>query len=297
VIFFSERLSTFGEMEPLTAEEINRAVELGLAEDIGSGDVTTLATVPPGARASAFMAAREPLVVAGLALAAAGFQQLSPDVKIVRQNQDGQHLKAGAVLMTISGPARALLSAERVALNFVQRLSGVATLTSQFVQAIKGTRTQILDTRKTTPGWRRFEKYAVACGGGHNHRMGLYDMVLIKDNHLAALNGEQAGPIEAAVQRARAQYPNLKVEVEADTLDQVDQALNAGADLILLDNMNPLQLRLAVQKCKGRAQTEASGGITLASVRAVAEAGVDFVSVGALTHSARAVDIGLDFQT
>jgi nicotinate-nucleotide pyrophosphorylase (carboxylating) len=283
-------------MEPLTAEEINRAVELGLTEDIGSGDVTTLATVPPGAVASAFMAAREPLVVAGLALAAAAFQQLSPDVKIVRQSEDGQHLKAGAVLMTVSGPARALLSAERVALNFVQRLSGVATLTSQFVQAIKGTRTQILDTRKTTPGWRRFEKYAIACGGGHNHRMGLYDMVLIKDNHLAALNGEQAGPIDAAVQRARTQYPGLKVEVEADTLDQVDQALNAGADLILLDNMNPLQLRLAVQKCKGRAQTEASGGITLASVRAVAEAGVDFVSVGALTHSARAVDIGLDFQ-
>jgi nicotinate-nucleotide pyrophosphorylase (carboxylating) len=283
-------------MEPLTAEEINRAVELGLTEDIGSGDVTTLATVPPSARASAFMAAREPLVVAGLALAAAAFQQLSPEVKVERQSEDGQHLKAGAVLMTVSGPARALLSAERVALNFVQRLSGVATLTSQFVQAIKGTRTQILDTRKTTPGWRRFEKYAIACGGGQNHRMGLYDMVLIKDNHLAALNSEHAGAIDAAVQRARTQYPNLKVEVEADTLDQVEQALNAGADLILLDNMNPLQLRLAVQKCKGRAQTEASGGITLASVRAVAEAGVDFVSVGALTHSARAVDIGLDFQ-
>jgi len=271
-------------------------VEHALAEDIGSGDVTTLATVPAERKASALMAAREPLVVAGLALAAAAFQQLSPEVKVARRAEDGEQLKAGAVLLTVAGPARVLLSAERVALNFVQRLSGVATLTSQFVQAIKGTRTQILDTRKTTPGWRRLEKYAVACGGGKNHRMGLYDMVLIKDNHLAALRKEQTGAIAAAVGRARSQYPKLKVEVEADTLEQVEQALNAGADLILLDNMNPLQLRLAVQKCKGRAQTEASGGITLASVRAVAEAGVDFVSVGALTHSARAVDIGLDFE-
>jgi nicotinate-nucleotide pyrophosphorylase (carboxylating) len=164
------------------------------------------------------------------------------------------------------------------------------------VHPIKGTRAQILDTRKTTPGWRRLEKYAVTCGGGRNHRIGLYDMVLIKDNHLAALAGESADPIKTAVERARAQYPQLKVEVEADTLEQVDQALNAKADFILLDNMNPVQLRLAVQKCKGRAQTEASGGINLASVRAVAEAGVDFVSVGALTHSARAVDIGLDFE-
>jgi nicotinate-nucleotide pyrophosphorylase (carboxylating) len=296
VICFSGDLSIFTSVDSLTAEEISRVVEHGLAEDIGSGDVTTLATVPAEKRASALMAAREPLVVAGLTLAAAAFQQLSPEVKVAPQAEDGQHLKAGAVLLTVSGPARALLSAERVALNFVQRLSGVATLTSQFVQAIKGTRAQILDTRKTTPGWRRLEKYAVACGGGKNHRMGLYDMVLIKDNHLAALSREETGAIAAAVARARSQYPQLKVEVEADTLEQVDQALKAGADLILLDNMNPLQLRLAVQKCKGRAQTEASGGITLASVRAVAEAGVDFVSVGALTHSARAVDIGLDFQ-
>jgi nicotinate-nucleotide pyrophosphorylase (carboxylating) len=297
VIFFSGRYSIFEGMEALTSEEIGQAVGRGLAEDIGSGDVTTLATVPADRKASAVMAAREPLVVAGLALAEAAFQQLSADVNIARRAEDGQHVNAGAALLTVSGPARALLSAERVALNFVQRLSGVATLTSQFVQAIKGTRTQILDTRKTTPGWRRLEKYAVACGGGQNHRMGLYDMVLIKDNHLAALSGEAEGPIAAAIGRARSQYPQLKIEVEADTLEQVEQALKAGADLILLDNMNPLQLRLAVQKCKGRAQTEASGGITLASVRAVAEAGVDFVSVGALTHSARAVDIGLDFQT
>jgi nicotinate-nucleotide pyrophosphorylase (carboxylating) len=286
----------FGVVERLTAKEIRRAVELALAEDIGSGDVTTIATVPADAQASALMVGREALVVAGLALAEAAFLQLSASVNVVRKAHDGQHLNAGAALLQIAGPARALLSAERVALNFVQRLSGIANLTAQFVQAIEGTRAQVLDTRKTTPGWRRFEKYAVTCGGGRNHRLGLYDMVLIKDNHLAALHGESPDPIAAAVQRARAQYPQLKIEVEADTLEQVDQALAARADLILLDNMNPIQLRLAVQKCRGRAQTEASGGITLANIRAVAEAGVDFVSVGALTHSAKAVDIGLDFQ-
>ncbi len=242
------------------------------------------------------MVARESLVAAGLSLAEAAFHQLSTEVKHVRETDDGQQVGAGTTLLRVSGPARALLSAERVALNFVQRLSGIATLTAQFVESVKGTRAQILDTRKTTPGWRRLEKYAVTCGGGHNHRFGLYDRVLIKDNHLAALSGELPDPIAAAVQRARAQYPQLKIEVETDTLEQVDQALAAGSDLILLDNMNPVQLRLAVAKCKGRAQTEASGGVTLASVRAVAEAGVDFVSVGALTHSARAVDIGLDFQ-
>ena len=283
-------------MERLTAKEIRRAVELALAEDIGSGDVTTIATVPADAQASALMVGREALVVAGLALAEAAFLQLSASVNVVRKAHDGQHLNAGAALLQIAGPARALLSAERVALNFVQRLSGIANLTAQFVQAIEGTRAQVLDTRKTTPGWRRFEKYAVTCGGGRNHRLGLYDMVLIKDNHLAALRAESPDPIAAAVQRARAQYPQLKIEVEADTLEQVDQALAARADLILLDNMNPIQLRLAVQKCRGRAQTEASGGITLANIRSVAEAGVDFVSVGALTHSAKAVDIGLDFQ-
>src|ERR1051326_9017791 len=198
--------------------------------------------------------------------------------------------------MIVNGPARAVLTAERVTLNFVQRLSGIATLTAQFVEAIQGTRAQILDTRKTTPGWRRLEKYAVACGGGHNHRFGLFDMVLVKDNHLAALKSESSNAIAVALQRARAAHPRLKIEVEADTLDQVEQAVAAGADLILLDNMNPVQLRLAVQKCKGRAQTEARGGVSLASVRAIAETGVDFISVGALTHSARAMDIGLDFE-
>jgi len=285
-----------GPVEPLKAEEISAAVQLALAEDIGAGDATTLSAVPESATSSAVMRAREPLVVAGLALAEAAFRELSSKVEIVRAAEDGQRVGANAALLKLSGPARALLSAERVALNFVQRLSGIASVTAQFVEAINGTRAQILDTRKTTPGWRRLEKYAVTCGGGHNHRMGLFDMVLIKDNHLAALKNESSGAIAAAVRRARTQYPQLKVEVEADTLDQVEQGLAAGAERILLDNMNPVQLRLAVQRCKGRAQTEASGGVTLASVRALAETGVDFISVGALTHSARAVDVGLDFE-
>jgi nicotinate-nucleotide pyrophosphorylase (carboxylating) len=283
-------------VDPLSAEEIRLAVTSALAEDIGSGDVTSLAAVPETAQARASMRAREPLVVAGLAVAEATFRHLSAAVELTRAAEDGQPLAAGKSLLRIAGSARALLGAERTALNFLQRLCGIATLTARFVEAVKGTRAQILDTRKTTPGWRRFEKYAVTCGGGRNHRLGLYDMVLIKDNHLAALRGESPNAIAAAVQRARAQYPALKVEVEADTLEQVEQAVAAGADMVLLDNMNPVQLRLAIQRCKNRTKTEASGGVTLAGVRAIAEAGVDFISVGALTHSARAVDIGLDFE-
>jgi nicotinate-nucleotide pyrophosphorylase (carboxylating) len=280
----------------LTDDEILRAVQSALAEDIGPGDATTIATVPETALAKAVMKAREPLHVAGLAFAETAFRQLSPAVKIDRMAADGQSVKDGAVLLEISGPARAILSAERTALNFVQRLSGVATLTAQFVEAVKGTGAQILDTRKTTPSWRRFEKYAVTCGGGRNYRLGLYDMILIKDNHLAALRNESPNAVSAAVARARKKYPKLKIEVEADTLEQVEQAAAAGADIILLDNMTLIQLRLAVEKTKGRAKTEASGGVNLAGVRAIAETGVDYISVGALTHSARAVDIGLDFE-
>ena len=283
-------------MQALTPEEIRQAVQLALAEDLGGGDVTTLATVPENANAGAVMRAREPLVVAGLAVAEAAFRELSPAAQIERLASDGQRMKAGDVLLTISGPARAILSAERTALNFVQRLSGIATLTAQFVEAVQGTPAQILDTRKTTPGWRRFEKYAVACGGGRNHRFGLFDQVLIKDNHLAALRGAKPNAVAAAVRQARAKYPQLKIEVEADALEQVEQALAAGADLILFDNMDPAQLRLAAQKCKGRVPTEASGGVNLANVRAIAETGVDFIAVGALTHSAPAGDIGLDFN-
>jgi nicotinate-nucleotide pyrophosphorylase (carboxylating) len=280
----------------LTAAEISRAVRVALAEDLGGGDVTTLATVPPNAKSVALMRAREPLVVAGFQFAETAFRELSPKIKIQKLARDGQKIAAGKSLMKISGSSRAVLSAERVALNFVQRLSGVATLTSQFVWAIKGTRAKILDTRKTTPGWRRFEKYAVACGGGKNHRFGLFDLVLIKDNHLVALRNEKPNAVAAAVLRARQQFPKLKIEVEADTLEQVAQAADAGADIILLDNMTNAQLRQAVKIIRGRAKTEASGGVNLKTVRAIAQTGVDFISVGALTHSARAVDIGLDFE-
>jgi nicotinate-nucleotide pyrophosphorylase (carboxylating) len=280
----------------LSTAEIRQAVQFALAEDLGSGDATTLAIVPEAAVAKAVMHAREPLVVAGLAFAEVAFAELSSAIQVERLAKDGQHANAGGILLRLSGPARAILSAERVALNFVQRLSGIATLTAQFVDAVKGTPVQILDTRKTTPGWRRFEKYAVTCGGGKNHRLGLFDLILIKDNHLVALQNEKPNAIAAAVARAREKFPQLKIEVEANSLEQAEQAADAGADVILLDNMNPVKLRLAVQKIKGRAQIEASGGVNPANVRAIAGAGVDFISVGALTHSARAVDIGLDFE-
>lgn len=283
-------------MQSLNPEAVRRAVQLALAEDVGSGDVTTLATVPETAQFTVVMRAREPLVVAGLALAEATFRELSNQLSIETVARDSQRLQDGETLLRVSGSARAILTAERVALNFVQRLSGIATLTAQFVDAIHGTSAQILDTRKTTPGWRRFEKYAVTCGGGTNHRFGLFDLILIKDNHLAALRDATPNAVGAAVRQARAVYPQIKVEVEADTLDQVEQAVEAGADFVLLDNMTLVQLRLAVQKCKGKTKTEASGGVTLASIRGIAETGVDFISVGALTHSARAVDIGLDFE-
>jgi len=280
----------------LNASEIRAAVKAALAEDIGGGDATTLATVSKAQAFKTVMRAREPLVVAGLDFAKTAFLRLSSAVKIEQLVHDGTHVGRGENLLRISGPARAILSAERVALNFVQHLSGIATLTAQFVAAVKGTRAQIFDTRKTTPGWRRFEKYAVACGGGRNLRFGLFDLVLIKDNHLAALRNEKPNAVAAAIQRARKNYPKLKVEVEADTLEQVSQAVDAGADIILLDNMTPEQLRQAVKIAKARAKTEASGGVSLANVRAIAASGVDFISVGALTHSARAVDIGLDFE-
>lgn len=283
-------------MDPLNADEVRRAVQAALSEDIGTGDVTTQALISEKAVAKAVIVGREPFIVAGLALAEAVFRELCAEIEISRVSEDGQSLKPGMPLLKVQGPARAILTGERVALNFLQRLSGVATLTGQFVEAIRGTRSQIVDTRKTTPGWRRLEKYAVVCGGGGNHRFGLFDMVLIKDNHLAVLAAERPDAISVALRRARTAYPKMKIEIEADTLDQVEQAIDAGADLVLLDNMNPVQLRLAVQKCKDRAKTEASGGVNLATVRTIAEAGVDFISVGALTHSARAVDIGLDFE-
>lgn len=284
-------------MEPLSTHEIKHLVRAALAEDVGSGDVTSLATVPESARARALMVAREPLVVAGLELVEAVFREASEQITALRLANDGQHLKQGQTLMRVTGPARPILAAERVALNCVQRLSGIATLTARFVEAVRGTNARILDTRKTTPGWRRLEKYAVACGGGVNHRFGLFDMVLIKDNHLAVLREERPNAIAAAVWAARAEYPHLKIEVECDSLEQVQQAIAAGADILLLDNLPLDKLREAVRLVNRRRLTEASGGVTLENVRAIAETGVDFISVGALTHSARAVDIGLDFQS
>jgi nicotinate-nucleotide pyrophosphorylase (carboxylating) len=272
----------------LDPEEVRRAVRLALEEDIGTGDVTSAATIPEDACATAVMVARQPLVLAGIAFGEAAFQGNKTTCHV----KDSEFASQGAKLLTVEGTARSILSAERVALNFVQRLSGIATLTRQFVEAVRGTGAKILDTRKTTPGWRRFEKYAVHCGGGQNHRFGLFDMVLIKDNHLAAVGGN----IAVAVQAARKKSPSLKIEVEADTLDQAASAAEAGADIVLLDNMNADQLRAAVKLVAGRCKTEASGGVTLSSVRQIAETAVDYISVGALTHSAPAVDIALDFQ-
>jgi nicotinate-nucleotide pyrophosphorylase (carboxylating) len=282
-------------MELLPQELVVKHVRAALAEDVGSGDVTTQATVPEGAMAGAVMVAREELTVCGTQFAQAAFHEVSSNVKVRLIVQDGAAVPRAATLIEIQGPARALLTAERVALNFLQRLSGVATMAAHFVRAVAGTGATILDTRKTTPGWRELEKYAVRCGGARNHRFGLWDMVLIKDNHLAALRDAKPNAIAAAVQRARAQSPSLKIEVEADTLEQVEQAVAAGADIVLLDNMSLDELRVAVKLARGRTKTEASGGVNLQTVRAIAETGVDYISVGAMTHSARAVDIGLDF--
>jgi nicotinate-nucleotide pyrophosphorylase (carboxylating) len=279
----------------LAREEVRRAVRRALAEDIGGGDVTTLATVPVGARARAQLVAREPLVVAGLAFAEAAFRLMPGRLVCQRHARDGQGVGAGVVLLSLRGRARSLLTAERVALNFLQRLSGIATLTARFVAAVAGTRARILDTRKTTPGWRRFEKYAVLRGGGVNHRMGLHDMALIKDNHLVVLRRERPNAVAAGLDRIRVRYPKVQIAVETDTLTQVRQAVAAGADWILLDNMPPRTLRRAVACVNGAARTEASGGVSLRTVRAIAQTGVDFISVGALTHSAPAVDIALDF--
>ena len=283
-------------MVALSPDEIRSAVIAALAEDVGSGDVTTESIVPDTAMAKAVLRARQPLTVAGLAFVETVFGTVSDRVNVNRRVTEGGTMEPGATLADVVGPARVLLTGERVALNYLQRLSGIATLTTRFVHAIRGTPARILDTRKTTPGWRRFEKYAVSCGGGQNHRAGLFDMVLIKDNHLATVRDAQPNPIAAAVRRARQRHPTLKIEVEADTLEQAAQAAAAGADFILLDNMDCDQLRRAVEINAGRCRLEASGGVTLDTVRAIAETGVDFISIGALTHSAVAVDIGMDFE-
>ena len=271
---------------------VSRIVAAALEEDVGPGDVTTLATIPLGTRCTAELNSRVAGVVAGLAVAAEAFRQLDPSVEIEQHKRDGDAIAPGDLLLRIRGEARAVLTAERVALNFVQRMSGIASITAHFVAAVKGTRATIIDTRKTTPGLRQLEKYAVRAGGGQNHRFGLFDGILIKDNHIAASPEGVGGAILAA---RRGAPHSLRVEVETDSLNQVREALEAGADAILLDNMTPAQLRDAVALIDRRAVTEASGGVTLETVRAVAESGVDLISVGALTHSAPALDLGLDF--
>jgi nicotinate-nucleotide pyrophosphorylase (carboxylating) len=256
--------------------------------------VTTRAVVPPGTQGRARMVFREAGVICGLQVAQMVFWELAGEgcERTEQLRADGEAVEAGATVMEIAGSAEIILTAERVALNFAQRLSGIATLTRCFVEAIEGTNARITDTRKTTPGLRLLEKYAVRCGGGVNHRFALDDMVLIKDNHIALCGG-----VTAALERARQNAGHaVKIEIECDTLEQVREAANAGADVILLDNMPPGVLREAVQTIAGRAVTEASGGVNLGTVRAIAESGVDVISVGALTHSARALDIGLDVE-
>lgn len=275
--------------EPLIAS----AIATALAEDLGlAGDITTDAVISPAARASGVFAVRKPGVIAGLDVAAAAFRHLDPAVSFEVLVPDGERVEAGANVARVSGSARALLTAERVALNFVGRMSGIATLTRRYVDAVAGTRAAIVDTRKTTPGLRALEKYAVRAGGGMNHRIGLFDAVLIKDNHIAI-----AGGVGAAIGAARARAGHMvKIEVEVDTLDQLEAALEHRIDAVLLDNMTPDQLAEAVRIVDGRAITEASGGVNLETVRAIAEAGVDLISVGALTHSAPVLDIGLDIE-
>jgi nicotinate-nucleotide pyrophosphorylase (carboxylating) len=278
---------------PLSKKETTAIVGAALLEDDTKHDITTAATVLSNRRARCRLVARQSGVIAGLALACEAFEQLDPAVTIRIEHEDGTRIRPETPVMFLSGHARGLLSAERVALNFVQRLSGIATLTARYVETIAGTGARILDTRKTTPLLRRLEKYAVRAGGGLNHRMDLSSGVLIKDNHLAAVDGD----IALAVSRARAVAPlGIKVEVECDTIDQVLAAIDAGADVIMLDNMPLLELREAVKLVDGRAVTEASGGVTLDTVRPIAETGVDWISVGALTHSAPALDLALDFD-
>jgi len=268
--------------------DLRALVERALAEDLGSGDATVAATVPAGARALARVTQKAPGAVFGLKAAGLAFVLLDPGAVFTPGVEEGVWRESGGAVFAVEGQAGALLSAERTALNFLGRLSGVATLTARYVQAVQGTGARILDTRKTTPGLRALEKAAVAAGGGVNHRFGLYDMVLIKENHAA-----MAGGVGAAVRAAREHAPDLPLEVECRDLEEVREALDAGAPRILLDNMAPAALREAVTLIDGRAETEASGGVSLETVREIAQAGLDYVSVGALTHSAPSLDLSL----
>jgi nicotinate-nucleotide pyrophosphorylase (carboxylating) len=278
---------------PLTRDQLATRVRDALEEDGAFNDITTIATVRTDRRARAALVARQGGTIAGIPFALETFRALDPKVTMRVDKEDGKRAMRGETVVYISGHARAMLSAERVALNFLMRLSGIATLTSRYVDAVRGTGVRILDTRKTTPGWRNLEKYAVRAGGGTNHRMDLASSVLIKDNHLAAVDGQ----VEIAIRRARELAPTgARVEIECINVEQVAAAAAAGANIILLDNM-PLELmRECVKVTAKRAELEASGGVTLENVRAIAETGVDMISVGALTHSAAALNLALDFE-
>lgn len=278
-------------VQGVDAAEVRAVIERALAEDLGdAGDVTTAATVDPSAAATACLVAREQGVVAGLPVAEAVFARVGEGrLSFVAEVADGDSVGPGTVLATVAGPISDLLTAERTALNLLGHLSGVASATRRWVDAVAGTGAAIRDTRKTMPGLRALEKYAVRCGGGQNHRMSLSDAALVKDNHVVA-----AGGVVPAFEAVRARFPDLPIEVEVDTLEQAREVLDAGADLVLLDNMPPDLMREIVALAAGRARLEASGGLQLENARAVAETGVDYLSVGALTHSARVFDIGLD---
>jgi nicotinate-nucleotide pyrophosphorylase (carboxylating) len=271
---------------------VEQAVAAALAEDLGGvGDITTDAIIPAESQGEASIVARRTGVIAGLDLAEAAFKSLDPEARFTRVVVDGGKVEAGGTIVTVAGKTRALLTGERTALNFLGRLSGIATLSAAYVAAIQGTRAKIVETRKTTPGLRALEKYAVRCGGGVNHRFGLYDAVLVKDNHIAA-----AGGLASALQKLRAQVGHLvRIEVEVDTLDQLEEALNFPIEAVLLDNMNVETLKKAVALVNGRVVTEASGGVTLENVGEIAKTGVDLISVGALTDSARSLDSSLEW--
>jgi nicotinate-nucleotide pyrophosphorylase (carboxylating) len=285
-------------MTPAEAGYLGLLIDFALTEDLSDdGDVTSRATIPDGRKGRAAFVARGPGVLAGIEAAERVCLRVDPKLQFAALRQDGYRVGANETFATVEGSMRAILMAERTALNFLQRLSGVASLTRQFVDAVAGLPVKILDTRKTTPGWRLLEKYAVRMGGGTNHRVGLFDMVLIKDNHLAALTPREAA-IRQAVEAARSEFPTLPVEVEVDSLEQFDQALEVRPDVVLLDNMLPDQMAEAVRRRNAVApgvKLEASGGVTLQTVRTIAETGVDRISVGALTHSAKALDIALDY--
>jgi nicotinate-nucleotide pyrophosphorylase (carboxylating) len=285
-------------MTPAEAGYLAVLIDFALTEDLGDdSDVTSRATIPDGLKGRAAFVARAPGVLAGLEAAERVCLRVDHNLRFNAQRQDGQRLGVGETIATVEGAMRSILMAERTALNFLQRLSGVASLTRQFVDAVAGLPVKILDTRKTTPGWRMLEKYAVRMGGGTNHRIGLFDMVLIKDNHLAAIRPKETA-IRHAVEAARSEFPTVPIEVEVESLEQLDQALDAKPDIVLLDNMRLDQMKEAVSRRNAAApevKLEASGGVNLHTVRAIAETGVDRISVGALTHSAKALDIALDY--